>query len=98
DINAGEEIDLRFWHWFSINSHDILYVKVQEETAPGEWGAWTDLNAFYRNSGGVWTYPLIDLSAYAGKKIRIGFVLDNSGSYTGTGAGWYLDDVSITTP
>ncbi len=98
EITPGAEIHLRFWHWFSINGYDKLSVYIQEETAPGEWGGWTALKNFSRNSGGVWTYPLIDLSAYAGKKIRIGFVLDNNGTYSGTGAGWYLDDVSITTP
>ncbi|GEM_PF-3823667 len=97
DIAAGEEIHLRFWHWFSVNRYDSLTVRVQEETAPGVWSGWTVLKTFYLNSGGVWTYPLVDLSAYAGKKIRIGFTLDNS-SYSGTGAGWYFDDVSITTP
>ncbi|NOZ26083.1 MAG: hypothetical protein GXO94_08370, partial [Nitrospirae bacterium] len=41
------------------------------------------------------------LSAYAGKKVRVGFSLNqgNSGwpSYkTYVGLGWYFDDVSIT--
>ncbi len=102
-IETGEEIHLRFWHWFSIGGYDIVRVQVSEETAPGVWSNWTTLSTYSRNSGGVWTYPLVDLSAYAGKKVRIGFALKqgNSGPIyyrTYVGPGWFLDDVSITTP
>jgi len=38
---------------------------------------------------------LVDLSGYAGKKIRIGFLL-SQGNLGGVGAGWYVDNVSIT--
>ena len=97
-IAAGAQIQLRFWHWFSIATgslgNDAGIVYVQEETAPGVWSAVTQLTTYTGTSGGVWTRPLVDLSAYAGKRIRIQFSLANS-SYAGVSAGWYIDDVSI---
>ncbi|OEU81267.1 MAG: hypothetical protein BA865_06000 [Desulfobacterales bacterium S5133MH4] len=96
-IGAGEEIHLRFWHWFSFASDDAGRVQVSEETVPGEWSDWVSLDSYTGSSGEVWTYPLVDLSGYAGGKVRIGFLLDDDyypGSYVGLG--WYVDDVSIT--
>ncbi len=100
-IAIGEEIHLRFWHWFSIGDYDSISIKVSEETAPGAWSGGTTLATYTGNSGGVWTYPLVDLSAYAGKKIRIGFSLvQGSSGYPYykiyVGPGWYIDDISIT--
>ena len=93
-IGAGEEIHLRFWHWFSLELGDYGRVQVSEETSPGVWSDWTTLSSYSGSSGGVWTYPLVDLSAYAGQKVRIGFLLDN-GIYVPVDAGWYVDDVLI---
>ncbi|MEC4685650.1 MAG: Ig-like domain-containing protein [Nitrospirota bacterium] len=100
-IATGEEIHLRFWQWFSIGGYDNASIQVSEETAPGVWSGWTTLTTYSGNSGGVWSYPFVDLSAYAGEKVRIGFALKqgNSGPYfykTYVGPGWFFDDVSIT--
>jgi hypothetical protein len=38
----------------------------------------------------------VDLSAYAGKKVQIGFLLNNHNSFSGVGAGWHVDDIIIT--
>ncbi|HEB76618.1 MAG TPA: hypothetical protein ENJ04_09725, partial [Nitrospirae bacterium] len=100
-IATGAEIHLRFWHWFALGSYDKVQVRVSEETESGVWSAWTTLATYSRNSGGVWTYPLVDLSTYAGKKVRVSFVLIQGDSgwpnySTYVGPGWFLDDVSIT--
>ncbi len=94
-LALGEELQLRFWHWFSINSWDALRVQIREEVSPGVWGAWATETSYSLNSGGVWTRPLVDLSAYADKKVQIGFLLDNHGSFGGVDAGWYVDDITI---
>ena len=93
-IGAGEEIHLRFWHWFSFGSYDCGRVQISEEISAGEWSDWTSLSG-HSGSSSVWTYCLVDLTAYAGNKIRIGFLLDN-GISSYIRAGWYVDDVSIT--
>jgi hypothetical protein len=103
-IAANEEIQLRFWHWFSFapttcsvigcdNDHGRVYI--QEQTAPGVWSATTQLSSYVGNSGNVWTQPAVDLSAYAGKKVRLLFGLVNGGG-AGVSSGWYIDDVAVT--
>ena len=91
-ILAGQELHLRLWHWFNFAGSDTGVVQVREEEAPGQWGAWTSLNTF-SGSSGVYTNTLVDLSAFAGKKVQIGFRLSNP--YLYNAAGWYVDDVSI---
>jgi bacillopeptidase F (M6 metalloprotease family) len=97
-IDAGEEIHLRFWHWFSFAEHqfgvDEGRIYIEEQTGPAAWSAATVLTGYTGVSGGVWTRPLVDLSAYAGKKVRISFSLVN-GPYADTSVGWYIDDVSV---
>ena len=97
DIALGEEVHLRFWHWFSFASYDSGNVYIQEETAPGVWSAATLLTGYSGVSGGVWTRPLIDLSAYAGKKVRILFQnKDGGASSSYVSSGWYIDEITVT--
>ena len=100
-VGLTQEIHLRFWHWFSLgggtgafgSSSDLGIVRIQEETAPGDWSASTELTRFQGVSGG-WSSPLVDLSAFGGKTVRILFQLDGNNT-SNTGPGWYIDDVSI---
>ncbi len=103
-IAANEEIQLRFWHWFSFApttcsvigcANDYGAVYIQEQTGPGAWSAAAPLTSYGGDSGNVWTRPAVDLSAYAGKKVRILFGLVNGGG-AGVSSGWYIDDVAIT--
>jgi uncharacterized protein YjdB len=98
-IGANEEIHLRFWHWFSFSSYfsalDRGIVYVEERISAGVWGEWTELARFSGGSGGVWTYPLVDLSSHGGKTVRIRFELDGEHSPY-TSSGWYIDDVSVS--
>lgn len=60
-------------------------------------GGWTSL-ASYTLTSGVWTNASVDLSAYAGKKVRLGFLLGQSRDGFGgggVGPGWYVDDVTF---
>lgn len=98
-LGAGEEIQLRFWHWHSFatnaNGNDTGRVYIQEETSPGVWSTTlVELAQFYGSSGDVWTQPMVDLSAYAGKKVRVHFRLVNN-YWSGVSTGWYIDDVAV---
>ncbi len=100
-IGVDEEIHLRFQHWASFGSYDAGRVQISYETAPGEWSAWETL-ASYSNSSGAWAYPVVDLTSYAGEKIRIAFWIDQGNSgwpnyHSYVGLGWYIDDVLIET-
>ena len=68
-------------------------VYITEKTAPGVWSAATLLATYSGGSSG-WTSPLVDLSAFGGKTVRILFQLDGNNT-TNTGAGSYIDDVSV---
>jgi hypothetical protein len=97
-IGASEEIHLRFWHWFSfasfVSQHDAGVVYIQERVSAGVWSDAAQLTQFTQSSGGVWTYPLVDLSAHGGKTVRFRFSIQSRNSFN-TGSGWYIDDVSI---
>jgi len=95
-ISAAEEIHLRFWHWFQFATYDAGSVQIIEELSPGVWSDWATLETEISSCGSVWTYQRIDLSAFAGKKIKIGFLMDN-GSSSYTSNGWYIDDILIST-
>jgi hypothetical protein len=97
-IADNEEIQLRFQHWFSFGVNDLGTVGIQTETSPGSWGAAKTINTEVfndDNSIGAWTTTMIDISDYAGQKVRLRFVLGQS-TLTGTDAGWYIDDMSIS--
>jgi hypothetical protein len=94
-IGAGEEIHLRFWQWFSLGNYDEGNVQISRQSAPGIWSDWTTLTT-YSGASGVWSHALVDLSAYAGVKVRIGFQL-SQGIASYVGPGWFVDDVLIET-
>jgi len=115
--SAGEEVVLRFWQWFNYYSgywndgynggwggNDYGQVQVQVfDTNTLQWSAWSGLLTVARYSAG-WSPAQVDLSAYAGRRIRIGFyhtdISEDSDPYRGLQhyetSGWYLDDLSIT--
>jgi len=90
-IGTEEEIHLRFWQWFNFNS-DAGDVQASQQTEPGVWSDWTTLTTYNRSSG-VWSNAMVDISAYAGSNVRIGFQLRQL--YSSVGPGWYVDDVLI---
>ncbi len=102
-IRPDDKIHLHFWHWFAFddyttwNGHryyDSGTVQIRERTCAGEWAGWTSFDAYTLVSG-VWSPALtVDLSAYSGKEIQIGFRL-NGDSTSDALAGWYIDDVRI---
>ncbi len=100
EITVEEEIQLRFQQWALIGSWDVARVQVSYETEPRTWSAWETI-ASYSTSSGDWAHPLLDLSAYAGKKIRLGFLLSQSNSgwpnySTAVSSGWYVDNVVVS--
>jgi hypothetical protein len=59
---------------------------------------WTQISPTYMNAttGGVWTNASVDLSAYAGQAIQLGFHFTSGG--IDTAAGWYVDDLTLVAP
>ena len=86
---------LKFWHWFAFNSGDSGQVQIKDGT-----NGWVTVAGAHSSAGGgVWSQAGIDLSAYAGKSVRVGFLFQASGvvccGYNDTAAGWYIDDISL---
>jgi hypothetical protein len=92
----AENPRLRFWHWFSFNAGDSGTVQIKQGT-----NAWQTLSGPYTGSGGgIWSpASTIDLSAYAGTQVQLGFWFQSQGviccSYNDVDAGWFVDDICI---
>ena len=112
NLTGFDEIHLRFWQWFSFsgpcqNEFDQGELQVSESLSAGVFSDWVTLS-IYKGKSGDWSNALSDLSAYAGKKVRIGFLINNdangiSGSIfcpSTVSSGWYIDEiiVNVVTP
>ena len=84
---------LRFWHWFNY-ANALGYVEISTNNG----GSWNQISPTYEGitSGGVWSRPSIDLSAFAGQNVQIAFHF-TSGGCCGNAQGWYVDDVAVVT-
>jgi bacillopeptidase F (M6 metalloprotease family) len=92
--DADECPRLRFWHWYDIAGSDLGEVQIKIGPA----GSWERLSDVYnRNGGGVWSSPMIDLKAYAGKSVKIGFEFSSDGDSSSISSGWYIDEISLIT-
>jgi PKD repeat protein len=97
EVIGYEEIHLRFWQWFSYAGWDGGYVQVSTyDKDQGEWSYWQGVSsAIEGTSGNYWTLIDVDLSSYAGKKIKIAFY-HKAWNPGGESTGWYIDDIEIT--
>lgn len=94
NVASGQVLTLGFWHWYQFASDGSGDVEVTTWNGSG-WNSWGQVtNSFTGDSGG-WTYTTVDVTAYAGQRILIGFH-----SFLGTtvAANWYIDDVTILLP
>ena len=98
---SGQSVLLDFWQWFQLGgggccsfgpSSGDVEVSVWNGSA---WGGWTTVSGNFENASGGWSLCTEDLSAYAGQRIMIGFHLNATGN---SGAGWYIDDVTVVSP
>ncbi len=90
---AEQSPRLRFWHWFNL-ANALGFVEI----STNQGSTWTQFSPTYQSitSGGVWSRPDIDLSAYAGQSVQ--FALRFYGSSSGGNAlGWYVDDMEVDT-
>ncbi|MCB1131653.1 MAG: hypothetical protein KDN05_11020, partial [Verrucomicrobiae bacterium] len=93
DPGANRLITVRFWHWYDYGAGDggSLAISTLDRDI---WSEWVPLLNVSGSSSG-WKQAILDLGAYRGKTVRLGFLhsADGDGS---TAAGWYLDDIEIT--
>ncbi len=92
-VSSEQVLELTFDQWFRLSAATNGSVQVQERTGPGQWGAWATIGGNVTGDGATWTETLRDLSAYAGKTVRIAFLFDYVDGSANTG--WSIDDVTI---
>ena len=99
-IGSDEALYFRFWHWFSYSSYDIGYVQVSTwDDGTSTWSDWENVGNSIESTSPVWSLMSVDLSAYAGRKVRIAFyhTANRSPYYTASeSTGWYIDDVQLS--
>ncbi|WP_211748913.1 S8 family serine peptidase [Paenibacillus sp. Marseille-Q4541] len=91
--NSPEGALLSFKQWYDLEStRDIgsLYIATEESDYEFE-----PLTSFTGSSDG-WKTQYVDLTAYAGQKVYLAFLLTSDGSVQKQG--WYLDDFSLQLP
>jgi hypothetical protein len=98
-VTAGEELQLRMWHWFNYSDYDSGTVQISvRNPTNGVWGGWNDLASFGGYSQ-VWSERHIDLGAYAGQRVRLAFyhyaTRQCGGCPANEADGWYIDEVRI---
>ena len=102
EAGSDEEVLLRFWHWFDYYpTTDNGQVQVREyDETESEWSEWQTLETLDLDSP-VWSRARVDLTSFAGKRIRLGFyhedtIEDPDGIvHYYEDFGWYIDDVEI---
>lgn len=96
DIADDEEIILRFWNFFNWASADFGEVQIQVFDN-GDWSGWTSLKKIDSHTP-VWHHARVDLSEFAGNRIRIGFYHEDNKDATFDhyeSHGWFIDDIRI---
>ena len=95
-VAGDDEVHLRFQQWFSYaNDGDAGQVQISVwDPVLLAWGSWVSEGTLVANVSGGWSLKDVDLTAYAGETVRLGF-LHGSGAFT-VNSGWYIDDITIS--
>ncbi len=102
EVATGEELLLRFRQWFSYQASDGGDVQIQVfDPLATVWGGWTNL-VQVRSWIPDWHHARVDLSTYAGQRVRLAFSHSDGTELDGFGrdnhsesSGWFLDDLAI---
>ena len=96
-VTPPEQLTIQVWHWFNYGSGDSGLVQVSvQDPLDGTWSVFTSVSSAIVSSSPVWSPLTIDLTPYAGEKVRIGFLHSADGG--GGPTGWYLDSLQVTGP
>ncbi|GEM_PF-1074278 len=94
-VDAGGVVTFRFWQWYQYGTGDTGKVQISRFDGTS-WSDWENLTTpAVTGDSTIWQQQTIDLSVYQGQKVRIGF-LHTANSDSSVGAGWYIDDVQIS--
>ena len=95
---ASSKPRLRFEHWFRFAAADHGEVFVFDPADKDD--PWTSISRRYVNWSTDWSKPSLDLSAFAGRTVRIAFHFYSEDQFRNgwdVSVGWYIDDVEVVT-
>jgi hypothetical protein len=85
---ASENPRLKYWYWYCLSTLASGQLQIRVGT-----NTWQNLPVSVQGCAGGWSQRTVDLSAYAGQTVQIGFYF---GSYVYLAPGWYIDGVEIS--
>lgn len=109
DLRSYSNALFSFGHWYDINGNgnDGGWVEATSDNG-NTWnrldpmGGYPDVDSTglscYAGSSGAWLLAEFDLSSYYGNMIQIRFYFYDYTMDSQEGAGWYIDDVTLTIP
>lgn len=94
NLEKDEIILFQLSNWFEIDLHDQVEISISHEIQNNFW-ADPDLLLVQSGQSSAWQQLELDLSSFAGQKVRLHFELIQSEERKGIGSGWYIDDLHI---
>ena len=94
-VDPSSAVVLRFWQWYQYGTGDAGLVQIAPVASPTNWTTLTV--AATNGTSTIWTQAVVDLTAYQGQQVRLGFY-HTANSDGSVGAGWYLDNVESFPP
>ena len=95
-VTGDNLVTARFWQWYQYGTGDTGQVQIStwNGTAWSDWS--TVLTAAAPGKSTNWTQVLLDLTAYQGQQARLAFY-HTANADGSVGAGWYIDQVELST-
>jgi hypothetical protein len=99
-LDINEDLQLKLWHRFDyFYPYAYGYVQISVYDNVQGWSGWLKISPIYGYDSGYqktegWVPVTLDLTQYAGKKVKIAF-FHNAGGGSATGNGWYIDNVQV---
>ncbi|MCI7305308.1 MAG: S8 family serine peptidase [Trueperella sp.] len=99
-LKAGDSAALTFKHWYDLDNYeyaayDTAEVWVGEVREDGTVAWETKPQLLFKNHVSDWERGYVDLTAYAGKTIRVMFGVRGAWKSEHATAGWFIDDIAL---
>ncbi|MDH5232471.1 MAG: immune inhibitor A [Gammaproteobacteria bacterium] len=93
-LETDQEIILKFQYWMLYLG--VTYIEISEQLDSGHWDEWAKVSGAVWGGNGGWVQPRVDLTAYAGKSVRLSFYKDTYYSQANSGVtGFFVDNFEI---
>jgi RHS repeat-associated protein len=88
-VSDADNATASYWQWCDFNNA-LSYLEITTDNG----SSWTQITSTVQNdTSQTWNYETLNLSAYVGQTVQLAFHF--ASGITGTGDGWFLDDVKM---